>query len=140
MIEAAQRWLDLAELAERLDPQLEPMARAVRAFVRGDQDAFGIKPHVGQRKAGAQLAKAERDWLIRAAAARFYPGQNDARQADQLSQQMSRYFSSGWQNERGELECPQRRRGRITGAIWEMFQLVPLPLKKETVREILGAS
>lgn len=140
MTDRARQWLELADVAEALDPRLCPLARAVRALLAGAEDPFELKRQPGQRTAVTTIRIERRDELLREVAARFFPGLPAASQAREIARVMHDYFTRGWVNDRGDAECPARRRAHITGALWHVFKLEPRPLGEDRLRRVLVAS
>jgi len=114
------------------------ITRTLQAGGRLD-DALGLRGP-GVRSPATIAARNERDSLIRATAARFYPRMDAAEAARLLATAIDRYRSSAWsRGERDAPECPARHRGRVEEMAWRILRVRTDGLSPRSIRRILSA-
>jgi hypothetical protein len=119
--------------ADALDAYAEQKIQSLDA-------AFGLIRTQGQRDARARAAMAERDRLLREAAARFFPKLTPTEQAKALETALARYAASAWQRERAAPELPPRHKAKIEEYLWRVMRAEPRTLGWERIRKILVTS
>lgn len=102
--------------------------------------ALGVKRAPGQRTLQACAALAERNRLLRDAAARFLGGLSVAEQAHRLYRDLSRYCATAWQRERVCEQCPDRHLGSLHEFLWAALKHRDYVLSVRSLRLILAAS
>jgi len=120
------------------------VADGLDRFFDGEADleeAFGLKPGPGQRSARTAAILAERDRLLREAAAEFFPALSKAGQARELHARWTRYRSSGWKRGEDVLDVvPAWREGTLEAHFWALLRLSDFIPAERTLRDALAAS
>ena len=144
-LRAAERLRHAADVLRRQnDADAHAVADGINAYLTGDasslDDALGLRPEPGQRKAPTLARIAERDELLQRAAAEFYPGKRVSEQARALHRAITRYAASAWRHERSHIACPAHRAGTVQGVAWEILTLDEDPPGARQLRRILAMS
>jgi hypothetical protein len=115
--------------------------QSLEAFVRKDAAtldvAFGLSRGPGERDPRTRASLAERDRLLREAAARFYAGMTAAEAARQIAARLSVYASAAWPRERKVSACPPRHAGRVEALLWEVLRAEPRTLSPERIEKVI---
>jgi hypothetical protein len=138
--------------------RLAAMADSLRAGTLGSEDreqfadtidriangedaaaALGLKRSPGQRKWRTCAALAERDRLLRDAAAR-YVDLSVTEQAMLLHRELSRYHATAWQRERTYEDCPDPHLGTIHEFLWRALKVHDHVLAARSLRLVLARS
>jgi hypothetical protein len=85
-------------------------------------------------------AVAQRDALLREAAARFCAGMTDHQASALLHVKLLRYQTSAWRRDRAEAECPLRLAGRLDAVLWQILKTHDHVCSAMTIRRALGFS
>lgn len=121
-----------------------PIAEGLSRWLSGEvpdlATALGVRGAPGQRAPRTAAAMAERDRLVREAAATFFPGQTTTAQAAGIASKIRRYETAGWLRERGEQRCPSRHVGKIEASLWEIMRATGGGLGERRIRYVLSAS
>jgi hypothetical protein len=119
----------------------DQLADTIERIANGEDvaTALGLKRSPGQRTWHTCAALAERDRLLRAAAARF-AGLSITEQAMALHKELSRYHASAWQRERAHDRCPDRHLGTIHEFLWRALKAHDHVLAPRSLRLVLAKS
>jgi hypothetical protein len=91
------------------------------------------------RRLPETLARIEqRDDLIVEAAEKFFPGLSASAAAEALRRALARYADCAWRRDAATPRCPDRHRGRIEGACWEILSVHARVPATRTIRLALG--
>lgn len=134
----------LAAGAPLPDRDRRQIADALARFLAGEEpsldEALGLKPQGGQRSAQTVAILAERDRLLREAAAEFFSGLLVTQQARELHRRWTRYEASGWRRERALDVVPSSRLGTLEGRLWAILRLRDFVPCERTIRGALATS
>lgn len=119
---------------EQLADMLDRIANGADAAA-----ALGLKRSPGQRTWRTCAVLAERDRLLRVAAARL-AGLSITEQAMALHTELSRYHATAWQRERTYECCPERHAGKITELLWNILKVHDHLLAARSIRLVLAKS
>jgi hypothetical protein len=135
---------DLVELGKILKRIL-----ANDAALKGAISDEACRP--GERSPLDQARRALRNGFLRECAAKFYSMRDQynfrherysvdtpvSYQAMMIARDLSRYFTSGWLNDREAENCPERHRGTATFYFWRALRLVPRAIGSKQIESIL---
>jgi hypothetical protein len=93
--------------------------RPVRASAFGDSAPVDRR---GKRLPETLQAIAQRDALLREAAARFCAGATHHQAAEMLRTKLLRYQTSAWRRDRAQPECPSRLAGRLDALLFQILR------------------
>jgi hypothetical protein len=102
------------------------------------EEAMGVRLDVGEKHPGANLARADRDAHLRAAAALL--GGVSRANSGKLADLLKSYEACAWLRERGRETCPPHRVGRIEGHFWAALRAWPASLDHKRIHQIVAAS
>jgi hypothetical protein len=97
-------------------------ARANGAHVHHPETHAAPVDRRGKRLPETLQAIAQRDALLREAAARFFPDATHHQAAEMLRVKLLRYQTSAWRRDRAEAECPPRLAGRLDELLWQILK------------------
>jgi hypothetical protein len=120
----------------------ELLADAIEQVARGADAAavLGLKRRPGQRMWATYATLAERDGLLRDAAACFLGGCSVAEQARRLHTELLRYHASAWLRERTLDQCPTRHVGNMHEFLWRALKVHDHVPAARSLRLILAKS
>lgn len=118
------------------------VADAIASFLAGEapslDQALDVAGQQGQRKPLTLALLAERDSLIRQAAAEFFPGQSARRQAVEIHRAIGRYAATSWPRDRSAVVCPDRLSG-IQVFAWRILRIDDRMLSADRLRKVLAS-
>jgi hypothetical protein len=146
----ADAFARLCRLAARLSqPDADEDARwfvaAVREYESGAphgrtlDDAFGLRPRVGQTSWWEHELLQERGALIREAAKYFPAIKSRRKKADEISRALSRYRSGDWRRHRAYTTPPEELCNALHGVLFRLLKL-DVALGATIVRDALNVA
>jgi hypothetical protein len=138
---SADRAASFEELCALVAEHGTPAQRALFAAVaRGECEldrALGLVGRQGARSHATIERLRRRDELHRAAV-KFCKSQSTAGRAKEICDGRLRYADSAGKRERGDAECPPRRRGTVFEIYWELERMGCVPLSEHAIRKLLS--
>lgn len=85
-------------------------------------------------------ALAERDRLLRVAAARFCVGLSENASATKLAAELQRFRSTAWRRDASQPTCPHRHAGSLREILYQILRTRDAPISPRTIRRALSYS